>query len=331
MDKILSQDEVDALLRGVDTGDIVTESMKGAPAADGYPAYDFTAQERIVRGRMPGLEMANERFSRLFRDSLASVLMRFVDVNVHGVEMVMFSEFMKTVPMPSSINIFKMEPLNGYALFVMEAPMVFALIEYFFGGGASLYTKSEGRYFTPIEQRVIRKISGLALRDLGEAWQSLESIEPEYISLEMNPQFVTIVTPTEGVIKIEIHVDIEEFTGKVFFCIPYSMVEPIKDKLFSGIKGDRMETDVRWVERLKKVLGESVVHIMAEVGEVEITVGDLVNLEIGDIIPLGKAVGEPLMIRVEDVPKYFGMPGTSRGAQAIKIIKTLDGKADING
>lgn len=331
MDKILSQDEVDALLKGVDAGDIATETYKDAVPDDGYPSYDFTAQERIIRGRMPGLEMANERFSRLFRDSLASVLMRFVDVNVHGVEMVMFSEFMKTVPMPSSINIFKMEPLNGYALFVMEAPMVFALIEYFFGGGASLYTKSEGRYFTPIEQRVIRKISGLALRDLGEAWQSLEMIEPEYISLEMNPQFVTIVTPTEGVIKIEIHVDIEEFSGKVFFCIPYSMVEPIKDKLFSGIKGDRLEADIRWVERLKNVLGESVVEVMAEVSEVEITVGDLVNLEIGDIIPLGKAVTDPLLVRVQGVPKFTGDPGFSRGAQAIKLIKTLEGRSLDNG
>ncbi len=330
MDKILSQDEVDALLRGVDTGEIATEAGRPEPT-DGYPSYDFTAQERIIRGRMPGLEMANERFSRLFRDSLASVLMRFVDVNVHGVEMVMFSEFMKTVPMPSSINIFKMEPLNGYALYVMEAPMVFALIEYFFGGGASLYTKSEGRYFTPIEQRVIRKISGLALRDLGEAWQSLEAIEPEYISLEMNPQFVTIVTPTEGVIKIEVHVDIEEFTGKVFFCIPYSMVEPIKDKLFSGIKGDRMETDARWVERLKGVLGESVAHLSAEIGEVEITVGDLIELEVGDVIPLGKAVSDPLLLRVEGVPKFAGVPGYSRGAQALKLTNMIEGKAERNG
>ena len=141
MNKVLSQDEVDALLKGVQTGDIETE--KETQVAGGVRGFDFTTHERIIRGRMPGLEMVNERFARFFRNTISSSIMKYVDVNIHGIEMMKFSEFMKTIPMPSSINMFKMEPLKGYALFVIEAPMVFAFIEFFFGGGSAKYVKSK--------------------------------------------------------------------------------------------------------------------------------------------------------------------------------------------
>jgi len=234
-----------------------------------------------------------------------------------------FSEFMKTIPMPSSINMFKMEPLKGYALFVMEAPMVFAFIEYFFGSSSARYVKSEGRYFTLIEQRIILRIVNMALADLAEAWKVIIPITPEYTGSEMNPQFVTIVTPTEVVVKIEIHIEVEEFTGKVFFCIPYSMIEPIKEKLSSGLQGEKLGTDQRWVSRLTDILMESPVHLAAEVGRVELTVKDLMGLEIGNIISLGKSVSDELVVKIEDVPKYLGTPGVSRGAQAIKITRTV--------
>jgi flagellar motor switch protein FliM len=321
MSKILSQEEVDALLKGVQSGEIEVEA-KTEETGDVKP-YDFTAQERIIRGRMPGLEIANDKFTRLFRNSISSVLMKFVDVNVHGVEMMMFNEFMKTLPLPSSINIFKMAPLKGYALFIMEAPMVFAFIEYFFGSNKAQYVKTEGRYFTPIEQRVIRKIVGLALENLASAWEGLVPIRPEYVGLEMNPQFVTIVTPTEGVIKIELGVEVEDFQGKMFFCIPYSMVEPIKEKLFSGIKGDKHETDHRWVSRLKEALKNSFVNIVVEIGKAELTVGELMDLKVGNVITLGKSISDELDVKVEGILKFKGTPGLSRGNQAVKITKLL--------
>jgi flagellar motor switch protein FliM len=321
MNKVLSQDEVDALLRGVQTGDIETETRKEDDG--GIKAFDLASQERIIRGRMPGLEMSNERFVRFFRNSISSAIMKFVDINIQGIEMMKFSEFMKTIPMPSSINMFKMEPLKGYALFVMEAPMVFAFIEYFFGSSSARYVKSEGRYFTLIEQRIIRRIVNMALADLAEAWKVILPITPEYTGSEMNPQFVTIVTPTEVVVKIEVHIEVEEFTGKVFFCIPYSMIEPIKEKLSSGLQGEKLGTDQRWVSRLTDILMESPVHLTAEVGRVELTVKDLMGLEVGNIISLGKSVSDELVLKIEDIPKYLGTPGVSRGAQAIKITRSV--------
>ncbi len=317
MNNILSQDEVDALLKGVQSGDIETESQKDEDS--GLRGYDLTSQERIVRGRMPGLEMINERFARYFRNSISSIFMKFVDVNVHNVKMVKFSEFMKAIPLPSSINIFKMEPLRGYALFVLEAPIVFALVDFFFGGTAAPYVKSEGRYFTQIEQRVIKKIVDTALVDLSSAWEMVAPIKPEFIGIEMNPQFVTIVTPTEAVIKIEIHIEIENFTGKLFLCIPYSIIEPVKEKLYSGIQADKLVNDKRWIARLKDILLDSDITLLAEIGKAELTLKDLLNLKVGDVLSLGKSVSDEIVVKVEGVPKYRGIPGISRKNQAIKI------------
>jgi flagellar motor switch protein FliM len=320
MNKILSQDEVDALLRGVSSGDIETGAGKGSDAS-GVKSYDLRSQERIVRGRMPGLEIANERFARYFRNSLSTHIMRFADVNVHATGIVKFGEFMKTVPVPSSINIFKMEPLKGYALLVFEAPLVFALMEYFFGGTNKSHTKTEGRSFTAIEQRIIKKLTGTVLNDFATAWQGIAQLRPEHVSSEMNPQFVTIVTPSEIVIRIEVHVEVENFTGKLFLCIPYSLVEPVKEKLYSGIQADKFDLDQRWVAQLKGLLTDSVVEIVAEMGRAMISVGELMNLKKGDIIPLGTSVSDELLIKVEKVPKLRGTPGISRGSQAVKITR----------
>ncbi len=317
MSKVLSQDEIDALLKGVQSGDVETESQKDD--GGGIKAYDLTSQERIVRGRMPGLEMINERFSRLFRNSISSIIMKFVDVSIQSVEMTKFSEFMKTIPLPSSINIFKMEPLRGYALFVIEAPMVFALVDFFFGGTAAPYEKSEGRYFTPIEQRVIKKVVDLILHDLSTSWQGITPIQPELVGTEMNPHFVSIVTPTEVVIRIEIHLEVENFTGKLYLCIPYSMVEPVKEQLYSGIQADKLDVNERWLSRLEDILLDSSITVVAEVGRTELTIGDLLNLEVGDVIHLGKSVTDKLLVSVEGVPKFKGVPGLSKGNQAIKI------------
>lgn len=327
MSDILSQDEVDALLKGVQSGEIDTETARDK-ILSGIRPYDLTSQERIVRGRMPGLEIANERFARFFRNSVSNLIMKFVDISVHGIEVLKFGEFMKTVPFPSSINIFKMEPLKGYSLLVIEAPLVFAFVEFFFGSDSARYVKSEGRAFTSIEQRVIRRIVNIALKDLATSWSGIIPIRPEHAGSEMNPQFVTIVTPSEIVIKTEIHLEVEDFTGKLFFCIPYSMIEPFKEKLYSGIQTDKFDIDQRWIARLKETLLDSYVEVSAEIGRVEITLKELRDLRPGSIINLGKSVQDDVIIKVEGHPKFSGTPGYSRGNQAVKIKKIIGSKMD---
>jgi flagellar motor switch protein FliM len=319
--EILSQDEIDSLLRGVQTGDIGTEGTT-APAG-GINAFDFQSQERIIRGRMPGLEIANERFARYFRNSISTILRRFVDVNIQGVTMMKFGEFMKTLPLPSNINIFRMKPLKGLALFVIEAPMVFGLVECFFGGTSVKYVKAEGRYFTPIEQKVIRKLLDHAFADMALAWHGVAAIEPEYVSNEINPQFVTIVQSPEIVVKVEIHVEIENYTGKMYLCIPYSVLEPLKEKLCSGIQADKYEVDERWIQGLRERLLDSHVELIAEAGRIPMPIGEIMSLRVGDVIHLGVHTGGDFALNVEGVPKYRGVPGHRRGNQAMKITEIL--------
>ena len=318
---ILSQDEIDSLLRGVQSGDLGNGNE--SPQPDGERSFDFRSQERIIRGRMPGLEIANERFARAFRNSVSTTLRRFVDVNIQSITMMKFGEFMKTIPLPSNINIFRMKPLKGLALFVIEAPMVFALVECFFGGSTVKYVKAEGRFFTPIEQKIIQKILGLAFSDMAASWQGIVMIEPEYVSNEINPQFVTIVQAPEIVIKVEIHIEIENFTGKMYFCVPYSVVEPVKEKLCSGIQADKFEVDERWVEGLRQRLSESSVEVVAEAGSVNIPIGDIMNLEVGNVINLGVHTGSDFVVKVEGVPKFRGVPGHRKGNRAVKVTGIL--------
>jgi flagellar motor switch protein FliM len=322
MSDLLSQNEIDALLRGVQAGDIGTEEAK-QKLMSGVRPYDLTSQERIVRGRMPGLEMANERFARFFRNSVSGLMMKFVDISIQNVQIIKFGEFMKTIPFPSSINIFSMEPLKGYSLLVVEAPLVFAFVEFFFGGASVRNVKSEGRSFTSIEQRVIKKVIAMALNDMALAWAAIAPLKPEHIGSEMNPQFVTIVTPSEIVIKIEVHLEVEDFTGKLFFCIPYSMIEPVKEKLYSGIQGDKNELDQRWVERLKDILMGSKVKITTEMGQSVLMFGELMKLQVGDVLTLDRSTTDEMLVKVEDVPKFKGVPGFSRGNQAVRVTKVL--------
>jgi flagellar motor switch protein FliM len=318
MNPILSQDEVNALLQGVQAGDIDTESAKKKALSDVRP-YDLTSQEHILRGRMPRFERANERFVKSFRNSVSTLIMRLVDVSIHHVETLTFGEFMKIIPSLSSINIFKMQPLKGHALLVLEAPLVFALVEFFFGGNGKQYNIAEEKSFTSIEQRVIKRVVTIALQDLSTAWNEIVPIQPEHVCSEMNPQFVTIATPDEIIIKIEIQIKAEDFTGKLFLCIPYSMIEPIKDKFYSGIQTEKVDVDQRCIAKLKEIIMDSPVEITAEIGTAEITFGDLINLDTGNIISLGKSISDESVIKVEGIPKFRGMPGYSQGNQAIKI------------
>ena len=319
--EILTQDEIDSLLRGVQSGDIASGSDDDALGI--AKSFNFFNQERIIRGRMPGLENANERFARAFRNSLSTILRRFVDVNVQGVAIMKFNDFMKTLPLPSNINLFRMKPLKGLSLFIIEAPMVFAFVEFFFGGHAVQYVKAEGRYFTPIEQKIIRKVLDSVFVDMATSWAGIIHLDPEYVGSEINPQFVSIVQPAEIVIKVQLEIELENFTGKAYFCIPYSVVEPLKEKLSSGFQADRLEADDRWVSIFTEKLMGFDVCLAGEVGNVQMTIGDIMALKVGSVITLGAHKDDPLLVKVEDVPKYVGVMGQHKGNYAVKITEVL--------
>ncbi|WP_353683471.1 flagellar motor switch protein FliM [Thermodesulfovibrio sp. 3907-1M] len=316
-DEILSQEEIDALLKGISGGEVETET---AEAPSGIRPYDFTSQEKIVRGRMPSLDIINERLARNFRIALSSDIRKIVEIVNVNVNITKFYDFLRSVPFPSSLNIIKLEPLRGFSLVVFDAPMIFSLIEFYFGGSGKGYYKPEGREFTPIEQRIIHKVVMMFLESMEEAWKPVFPVKPQYIRSEMNPQFVTIVTPVDVVIETEFTLEIETRECKVMVCIPYSSVEPIKEKLYSAFLADRDEIDMKWIGRLKAQLKQSPVKVEAVLGRVTIDFKTLLDLKVGDIITLHRRIDEDMDVLVEGVPKFKGKLGTYKGNYAIKIL-----------
>lgn len=317
-DDILSQDEIDALLRGIEGGEVETET---AESPSGIRPYDFTSQEKIVRGKMPSLDIMNERLARSFRVSLASDIRKIVDIVNVNVTITKFYDFLRSVPFPSSLNIIKLEPLRGFSLVVFDAPMIFSLIEFYFGGSGKGHYKPEGREFTPIEQRIINKVLMMFLESMEEAWKPIFPIKTQYVRTEMNPQFVTIVTPVDVVIEIEFTLEIETRECKIMICIPYASVEPIKEKLYSAFMVDRDEMDMKWFGRIKEQIKRTTVEIEAMLGKTSIDFKTLIDLKKGDIIGLQRRTDEDIDVLVEGIPKFRGKLGTFKGNYAVKITR----------
>lgn len=321
MADILSQEEVNALLRGISSGSIETEKQE--EAVGGIRAYDLTSQDRIVRGRMPTLEIINERFARLLRNDLTSALRKVAEVTATSVDMQKFGEFLKNIPLPTSLTIFKMPPLRGFGIFVLDARLVYNMIDIFFGGTTDLHVKIEGRDFSPIENKIIRKIIDMAFNDIKLAWTPVSPVDIEFQRSEINPQFATIVTPTEVVILSRFEVDIEGAVSKFMICIPYSMVEPLKEKLYSGFQSEQLEVDQRWIQRFKERLKESELDIRVDLGRAEITARDFLKIKLGDIIVLDKETSEPLVVEFENIPKFLAYPGRVNNQIAVKLISDI--------
>lgn len=321
MADVLSQEEVNALLRGISSGQIESENKE--ELAGGIKAYDLTSQDRIVRGRMPTLEIINERFARLLRNELTGALRKVAEVTSTSVDMQKFGEFLKNVPLPTSLTIFKMPPLRGYGIFVLDARLVYNLVDIFFGGSSDLHVKIEGRDFSPIESRLIKKITDMAFNAMKQSWMPVTPVDIEFQRNEINPQFATIVTPTEVVIVNRFEVDIEGAVSKFMICIPYSMIEPIKEKLYSGFQSEQLEVDQRWMERFKEKLKESEVAIDVNLGKSEIRASDFLKIKKGDVIVLENTADDPLVVKVENIPKYIAYPGIFNNQISVKLISDI--------
>lgn len=310
---ILNQDEIDALLHGVDSGAVKTE----APIAPGEARnYDFSNQVRIVRGRMPTLEMINERFARLFRISLFNLLRRTPEVAVAPVKMLKFSEYVHSLHVPTNLNLIKIMPLRGTGLIVLDPKLVFTTVDNFFGGNGR-YAKIEGREFTATEQRIIHMLLKHIFADLKEAWSHVQRLDVEYINSEINPHFANIVSPTEIVVITSFHVELDGGGGDVHITMPYAMIEPLRELLDAGVASDRVEHDERWVSALKEEMEDADVELSTLLGRSKLTMRQLMDMKVGDVLPCdfnGRAT-----IMAEDVPIFRGKFGVSNGQQAVQI------------
>jgi flagellar motor switch protein FliM len=322
---LLSQEEIDALLHGVDSGDVETDS--GAAGDEGGVAnYDFTSQDRIVRGRMPTLEMINERFARHFRISLFNMLRRTAEIAVGGVQMLKFAEYVHSLYVPTSLNLVKVKPLRGTALFIIDPKLVFMVVDNFFGGDGRFHAKIEGREFTPTEMRVINMMLESAFADMAKAWEPVLNVEFDPQGSEVNPHFANIVSPTEVVVVNSFHIELEGGGGDMHVTLPYSMVEPIRELLDAGIQSDRSDVDERWMASVREEMGSAKVGMSSNLVERELTLRDVLQMEPGDVIPID--MPEEVPIYSEGVPIFWGRYGVSNGQNAVKVLRKM--KRDSN-
>jgi flagellar motor switch protein FliM len=313
MQDLLSQDEIDALLHGVDDGDIDTRDDKEPGAVN---RYDLTSQDRIVRGRMPTLEMINERFARYTRISMFNLLRRTADVSVGGIQIQKFGEYVHTLYVPTSLNMVKFRPLRGTALIILDAKLVFKLVDNFFGGDGR-HAKIEGREFTPTELRVVQMVLEQAFVDLREAWRAIKLIDFEYIHSEVNPSMANIVSPSEVVVVSTFHVELDGGGGEMHITIPYSMVEPIREILDAGLQSDSDERDDRWVNSLREDIMEAEIGLECTLAKRVITLRDIVALRPNDVIPIEMPAQQLLL--ANGVPVFRVLLGQRGEKLALKI------------
>ncbi len=317
---VLTQEEIDALLHGVDSGDVDTGAGDTVENGEAH-AYDFASEDRIVRGRLPMLEMINERFARHFRITLFNLLRRSPEVSVSSVQMLKFSEYVHGLFMPASMNLVRMPPLRGTSLFTLDPKLIFSVVDNFFGGTGRFPAKIEGRDFTQTELRVIEMILQRVFADLAEAWGPLLAVTFEHVGSEINPHFASIVSPSEVVIVSVFHIDLEGGGGDFHIALPYTMVEPIRDILDTGVQSDRSMHDERWTRSLREEIETAEVELTSILGETVITLRELMALKPGDVIPM--QVPDTVLARVDEVPVLRGKLGTSRGNLALKVVDVI--------
>jgi flagellar motor switch protein FliM len=311
---LLSQDEIDALLHGVDDGDIEPEDDIDAT---GVKSYDLTSNDRIVRGRMPTLEMINERFARYMRISMFNFLRRSADVASGGVQIMKFGEYVHTLYVPTSLNLVKMRPLRGTALFIMDAKLVFKLVDNFFGGDGR-HAKIEGREFTPTEVRVVQIVLSQIFNDMIEAWAPVTKLEFEYVGSEVNPAMANIVSPSEVVVVNTFHVELDGGGGDFHLTIPYSMIEPMREVLDAGVQSDIDDVDERWMQSLREDILEARVPMHGTLVERDITLREVAELKAGDVIPID--MPEYFTLQANGIPLFLGKLGISNDNLAVKVI-----------
>ena len=314
----LSQDEIDALLKGA--GEEPDEAAAAADSKEVRP-YNLATQERIVRGRMPTLEIINERFARQLRIGLFNFMRRTAEISVGPIRIIKYQEFIRNLVVPTNLNMVQVKPLRGTSLFIFDPNLVFLVVDNLFGGDGRFHVRIEGRDFTQTEQRIIQKLLGVVFEEYEKAWKPVYEVKFEYLRAEMNTQFANIVTPNEVVVVTTYNIEFGSTSGEFHICLPYSMIEPIRDLLYSSMQGDRLEVDKRWLRLLSQQVQVAEVELIATLGQAESTLGRIMQMKAGDIIPL--AIPEAITAAVDGIPVMECRYGLFNGQYALKVDKML--------
>ena len=314
VNEMLSQDEVDALLKGV-LGEAEDDGAQQEDRA--IRTYDIGKQQRIVRGRMPTLEMINERFARMLRIGFFNFMRRSAEISVSPVKVLKYSEFVRNLVVPANLNLVRFKPLRGTALFIFDPDLVSLIVDNLFGGDGRFNMRAEGRDFTPTEQRVIHRLLDVVLGEYKKSWDPVHPIELEYIRSETNPEFANVATPTEVVVVTTFSVELGEGVGDFHVCMPYAMIEPIRDLLTSSMQGERLDVDDRWLRLMTQQVQDAQVELVTSLGDATVTLREVMEMKVGDIIPLH--IPDTLTAEVSGVPVLECNYGERNGQYAVKV------------
>ncbi|SPB14076.1 flagellar motor switch protein FliM [Caballeronia novacaledonica] len=317
-EEFMSQEEVDALLKGV-TGEIDQESDEKKPV--GVRPYNIATQERIVRGRMPGLEIINDRFARLMRVGIFNFMRRSAEISVGPVKVQKYSEFTRNLPIPTNLNLVHVKPLRGTSLFVFDPNLVFFVVDNLFGGDGRFHTRVEGREFTQTEQRIISKLLNLVFEHYATSWRSVKPLQFEYMRSEMHTQFANVATPNEIVIVTQFTIEFGSIGGTLHICMPYSMIEPIRDVLSSPIQGEALEVDRRWVRVLSQQVQSAEVELTVDLAEIRSSFEQILNMRAGDVLPID--IPQQVVAKVDGVPVMECGYGMFNGQYALRVQKMI--------
>jgi len=317
--EFLSQDEVDALLQGV-TGE--SPGKNAEQDATGVRPYNLATQERIVRGRMPTLEIINERFARLLRVGLFNFMRRTAEITVGPIRVVKYSEFVRNLVVPTNLNLVQAKPLRGTALFIFDPSLVFLVIDNLFGSDGRFHTRVEGRDFTPTEHRIIQRMLSVVFEDYEKAWTQVYPLKFEFVRSEMNTQFANIATPNEVIVATTFNIELGSSGGEFHVCMPYAMIEPIRDLLYNSLNGETLEGDKRWVRMLSKQIKNAEIDLVANLGQKPVTLNQILKMKMGDIIALD--IPQSVVAEVDNVPVMECKYGVFNGQYALKVDKMLN-------
>lgn len=318
MGNVLSQEEVDSLLTGIGEGEVETETDI-PDNEEGMVRYDFGKEADPVHLKMPTLGVINERFLHALKPGLSNATGSMIDVTISDVDTVRYDEFCRSLPLPSSLNIFKMEPLRGFALLVLEGSLVFAFVDTFFGGNNSSPVKLEGKSFTAIEVKIVERAVAIILENLQEAWSDVIDVKLIPTRTEIDPQFAGVAMPDEMVIATRFNIDLGNFQGAMTICLPYSTLEPIREKLQETFQSEELEKDQGWRRYFEDKILNVDVDITCILGTVNITGRELLEMKVGDVLQLDQSPKDPIVVEAHGLPKFNGYPGASGNKKAVRI------------
>jgi flagellar motor switch protein FliM len=321
--EVLSQSEIDALLAALSTGEMDAEELKKEEAGKKVKVYDFKRALRFSKDQIRSLTRIHENFARLLTTFFSAQLRTYVQISVASADQIPYEEFIRSIPKMTILNVFEVPPLDGHILMEVNPNIAYAMLDRIMGGRGSSINKVDN--LTEIETKIMSNLFEKAFSNLRDAWESVAEIDPILAEFEVNPQFLQMVSPNDTVVVISLNTQVADSSGMINICIPHMVLEPIMPRLsvHYWMQTQQKERLPQEIAALEKRIKSTQLPIIAELGTSTITIQEFLQLDVGDVIQLDQTIQQPLIVKVDDIPKYIGQPGKVNKRLAVQIIDVI--------